>query len=201
MALQMLVESGGLSLEIWSSGECRGCRFSELSSARSSTPATLIVSLQESQHGGVGVHMPVFAPHWARNHSRPKLPVPNNIMLLPLPPGSGTGGHAQRDSVLHPKAAFSRSTLCAHMTCLNALKLSWLLRSQWSFFVRARIDTAIRSGSLQKISASTPSYNRTRTLRKAGARSRLSGDRYLKSRESETCGILLVNCKFDCICH
>jgi hypothetical protein len=48
MALQMLVQSGGLSLEIWSSGECRGCRFSELSSARSSTPATLIVSLQAS---------------------------------------------------------------------------------------------------------------------------------------------------------
>ena len=127
----------------------------------------------------------------------PSLPVPNNIMLLPLPPGSGTGGHAQRDSVLHPKAAFSRSTLCAHMTCLNALKLSWLLCSQWSFFVRARIDSAIRSGSLQKISASTPSYNRTRTLRKAGARSRLSGDRYLKSRESETCGILLVNCNIS----
>ena len=82
MALQMLVQSGGLSLEIWSSGECRGCRFSELSSARSSTPATLIVSLQESQHGGVGVHMPVFAPHWARNHSRPKLTCPEQHHAL-----------------------------------------------------------------------------------------------------------------------
>jgi hypothetical protein len=122
MALQMLVQSGGLSLEIWSSGEYRGCRFSELSSARSSTPATLIVSLQESQQWWRWCAHAGFCAALGTQPLSTQASCPEQHHDLAFAAQIRDWRACSTRLGITPKAAFSRSTLCAHMTCLNALK-------------------------------------------------------------------------------